>query len=320
MITLPNKDRLIQDLEYRVVDIIKEYQETGEVIISTNYEGICLDHCNFYSLLDYICEKFNINKSKVTIETCNRLEKHDQYKIITQNRFYFASTKESIPNDYIPSKEKLLKHIGCFVGKLNWNRAIILSWLAKNYADQCLLTCHYKDEDAHKLESELTELNFFNSSELSNVVEFLKYCPIEIDESFEEFTILQPKNLTIIKQYKNIFLDLVAETYIMGNTFYVTEKTLRPIIAKTPFIILGPKNYLANLKQLGYKTFSKWWDESYDHHEGVQRIEEIKKILQKILAMSTLELQLLITDMNNILNYNYDHYMDHYVEHTDGSE
>ena len=113
---------------------------------------------------------------------------------------------------------------------------------------------------------------------------------------------------------------MVAETYIMGNTFYVTEKTLRPIIAKTPFIILGPKNYLANLKQLGYKTFSKWWDESYDHHEGVQRIEEIKKILQKILAMSTLELQLLLTDMNNILNYNYDHYMDHYVEHTDGSE
>ena len=316
MITLVNKDRLIYDLEYRVVDMIKEYQETGELVISTNNEGICLEYCKFYSLLDYVCEKFSIDKSKVTIITSNSLEKHDQYKIDTANNFHwFSQTKESIPNDYIPSKEKLLKHVGCFVGKLNWNRAIILSWLAKNFADQCLLTCHYKNEDSQKLQSELTDLNFYNSSELSNVIEFLKYCPIEIDESFDEFTIGPPKHLTILKQYKNIFLDLVVETYIMGNTFFPTEKTLRPIIAKTPFIILGPKNYLANLKELGYKTFSKWWNESYDHYEGVQRIEEIKKIVGTILAMSTLELQLLLSDMNNILNHNYNHYM----EHTHGS-
>lgn len=316
MITLLNKDRLIYDLEYRVVDIIKEYQETGKVILSTNNEGICLDRCNFYSLLDYICESFNIDKSRVTIQTANGIERHNEYKIDTTNNLHwFMKTKESIPNDYISFKEKDLKNLGCFVGKLNWNRGIMLSWLNKNYKDQCLLTCHYRNTDSQKLQSELTELNFYNSSELSNVIEFIKNCPIELGESFEEFTIGPPKHLTILNQYKNIFLDLVVETYIMGNSFFPTEKTLRPIIAKTPFIILGPKNYLSNLKELGFKTFSHWWNESYDDYEGVQRIEEIKQILKtKILSKSTVELQETLSDMKDILNYNYNHYMENIHE------
>jgi len=311
MITLLNKDRFIYDLEYRVVDIVKEYQETGQVILSTNNEGICLERTNFYSLLDYICESFNIDKSRVTIQTANGIERHEVYKIDGKNNLHwFMLTKQSIPSNYVPFKEKDLKTVGCFVGKLNWNRGLILSWLHKNYKEQCLLTCHYRHEDSQKLQSEFTELNFYNSDNLSEVVEFTKYCPLVLDESFNEFTIGPPNHLTILNQYKNIFLDLTAETYIMGNTFFPTEKTLRPMIAKTPFIVLGPKNYLHYLKKLGFKTFSNWWDESYDHCEGVHRIEEIKKVLKNILTKSSDELQEMLSDMKETLEHNYNHYMD----------
>ena len=315
MITLLNKDRFIYDLEYRIVDIIKEYQETGEIILSTNNEGICLDRCNFYSLLNYICERFNIDKSKVTIKTSNRLEQHNEYKIDTTNNLHwFMKTKESIPNNYSPSKEKDLKKVGCFVGKLNWNRGLLLSWLHKNYKDQCLLTCHYRHEDSQKLQSEFTELNFYDSSKLSDVAKFINHCPLELDESFEEFTIGPPNHLMILNQYKNIFLDVITETYIMGNSFFPTEKTLRPIIAKTPFIVVGPKNYLSNLKKLGFKTFSPWWDESYDYCEGVHRIEEIKNVLKSIFTKSSDELQEILSDMKETLEYNYNHYMDEKYE------
>jgi hypothetical protein len=40
MVNLPNKDRIIFDLPHRVVDIIKEYQDTGRIEISVNNEGI----------------------------------------------------------------------------------------------------------------------------------------------------------------------------------------------------------------------------------------------------------------------------------------
>ena len=60
-------------------------------------------------------------------------------------------------------------------------------------------------------------------------------------------------------------MDIVVETYVSGQSFFPTEKTLRPIIAQTPFIVMGPKGYLANLRRMGFMTFGQWWDESYDN-------------------------------------------------------
>jgi hypothetical protein len=74
--------------------------------------------------------------------------------------------------------------------------------------------------------------------------------------------------------------------------------------------VLGPKNYLSNLKKLGFKTFSSWWDESYDYCEGVHRIEEIKNVLKSIFTKSSDELQEMLSDMKETLEYNYNHYMD----------
>ena len=62
MINLPNKDRVIFDLPLRVVDMIKEYQETGALVIRTNAEGLCLSSAKFDPVLDYLCDKFSIDK------------------------------------------------------------------------------------------------------------------------------------------------------------------------------------------------------------------------------------------------------------------
>ena len=95
----------------------------------------------------------------------------------------------------------------------------------------------------------------------------------------------------------------------MGNTFFPTEKTIRPIIAQTPFIIMGPKHYLANLKKLGFKTFDKWWSEDYDQFAGVDRIIEIKKRLSDIFSWQQEKLHTVLTEMQPILEFNYNHYM-----------
>ena len=114
MITLNNKDGFIFDLEYRVVDILEEYQRTGAVEINTNAEGICLQQIKFYSLLNYICDKFNIEKSHISILTSNALEHHDEYKIIVKPiSHWFRKVKTAIPKNYSPSKlNNLLGQIG----------------------------------------------------------------------------------------------------------------------------------------------------------------------------------------------------------------
>ena len=65
--------------------------------------------------------------------------------------------------------------------------------------------------------------------------------------------------------YKDIFIDLVVEAHLFGNSFYPTEKIARAIMCKKPFIVMAPLFYLEYLKQMGFKTFNKFWSEDYDH-------------------------------------------------------
>jgi hypothetical protein len=310
MINLINKDRFIYDLEYKSLDIIKEYVDTGQIEIIANNEGLCLEICGFYKFLDYLSDIFNIDKSKITIYTRNSLENHKFYNIKTLHNHWFNRTKKSIPNNYTPTKDIKLKTIACFVGKINWNRLILLTYLNENFKEQSLITCHYRNEDAQKLQSELTELNFYASDELLNCIKFLNQCPLIIDDEFDTYTIGPPEHLTILQHYHKFFAELVIETYVMGNSFFPTEKTIRPIIAKTPFIVMGPTNYLNNLKKLGFKTFDRWWDESYDCVDGVERINQIKKIIETITSWSQERHQEVYYEMKDILEHNRNLYLE----------
>ena len=152
-----------------------------------------------------------------------------------------------------------------------------------NHKLKTLMTCHYDpNQERHQIDSELTEINRIYSEELPSVVKFLPQCPIYLTEGFLNYTIGPPTHYNIISEYRSIFLDLVIETYIAGISFFPTEKTLRPIIAKTPFVVMGPAGYLSNLQRMGFKTFSKWWDEGYDNFSNRQRIIEIKNILTSV--------------------------------------
>ena len=133
MIDLINRDRKIYDIEYRIVDIIHEYQTNGEVHITTNGEGISLDKVKFFNLLDYVCEKFNIEKNKVYIHTFNILEKHPEYNIEANLSHWWYSIQAHIDKFYVfKEKKKELKTICSFMGRVNWCRLIFASWLAQN--------------------------------------------------------------------------------------------------------------------------------------------------------------------------------------------
>ena len=66
------------------------------------------------------------------------------------------------------------------------------------------------------------------------------------------------------KFYENSLVHIIAETNFFGNIMHLTEKTLKPIMYKQPFIVLGPKDSLKYIRNMGFKTFNDIWDESYD--------------------------------------------------------
>lgn len=304
MVVLENKDTYIFNLPEKVADIINEYFSTGKVVITTNSEGLCLESTSFYKTLDYVCEKFQISKKSITIQTCNVEEIHPDYIIQILDNHWIDECKTYFKIK-IPNKNKKIKTVGCFLGKPNWHRLALSAWLYTNYHDKILSTCHYDPgQERHIIDSELTTLNKLAASELPIVISYMQHCPVCLDEGFLNYTIGPPTHYNLLSKYPDIFLDLVVETYITGRSFFPTEKSLRPIIAKTPFITMGPQGHLSNMKRIGFKTFSNWWSEDYDNFNGYQRIVEIKKVLTDIFTWPNDKLHNTLEEMIEILNYN----------------
>ena len=90
----------------------------------------------------------------------------------------------------------------------------------------------------------------------------------------------------VISYYEKTYFELVTESLgaIDGDdSFHITEKTLKPIMMRHPFIMLSTKHYLKNLRGLGFKTFGDFIDESYDDCDTVQeRVDIISKNLERL--------------------------------------
>lgn len=64
--------------------------------------------------------------------------------------------------------------------------------------------------------------------------------------------------------YQNSLVSIITETNFDSNEVTLTEKSYKPIKEKHPFIIVGAKGALKGIHDAGFKTFSEFWDESYD--------------------------------------------------------
>ena len=73
------------------------------------------------------------------------------------------------------------------------------------------------------------------------------------------------------------YFSIVSETHYADDqqTCFISEKTFKAIANRQPFIILGNRNSLTHLKNLGYKTFDSIIDESYDELESIHRMNAI---------------------------------------------
>lgn len=311
MISLPNIDGLIWDLEYRTADIIKSLIENGSANVALNQEGPCADAIGLYRLLDYITGMLGVDKNKVAIHTCNQLETHNEYTIVKYPPLYVEETgifyNNNKDNFHSKTFNSTFKTFGLFIGRSNWIRLRLASELYNNYCNNTIMTFHYnRDVDFHRPHCGVDELMNQNVelTVLDQVSKLLQASPITVDSIIEEYPMLSPAHLNIAKVYHNFFCEIVCETYFSGTSFYPTEKIWRPIMLKTPFIVHGPKNYLTNLKRLGFKTFEQWWPEGYSEDPPEYQIIEILKIIEDLSAKSTTELETMYQEMQPILEHN----------------
>ncbi len=106
--------------------------------------------------------------------------------------------------------------------------------------------------------------------------------------------------------YRNCWLEVVPET-LYKSAYFITEKTIKPIATKTPFLILSSQGYLKFIKDQGFLTFDSLIDESYDQcHRVEDRAKNLVLQLQDIVQNGAREFY---EAAYPILEYNQNHLM-----------
>jgi len=130
--------------------------------------------------------------------------------------------------------------------------------------------------------------------------------PISLDgkKVQDQYDADQNTNSSLLRQYAFFHVELVAETYTLGDTFFPTEKTVRPIMAGKPWIIYGPRDFVKRLKDMGFRSYQDFWDESYDLYQGPERWQHIQRTIQDLCHMPKHEFKLLLAQAQDIALHN----------------
>lgn len=108
--------------------------------------------------------------------------------------------------------------------------------------------------------------------------------------------------------HDDVFCSIVNESSFLDITTYISDKTLTAILNSMPFVIVGPPYALRTAKEMGFKTFDKYWEESYDSElDHTKRLHKIFKVIDTIATFSMSDLASIQNDMQDLLLYNKQH-------------
>lgn len=283
-----------------LVDFLIEHQNQ-EIIINNGSEGCCARTVGLYDWLD----KFKF--SSVVIETSNSLETHDKYKIKCIFPWKFLNVQQPIePELHTWNKDAVF---GTVYGRPLWHRLGLASHLlAKhNGISKVGFTIDPSKIDSREL-YEITQLWQHHPESLVEFASIQHQFPLihNDTELYSPGTTMTDGYVSQTKKiYPNFLIDIVAETFTSGNCFFITEKTVRPMLLKKPFIAMASQDHLLYLRQLGFKTFGEFWDEDYDGYSVELRFKKILELIDTLALKSTTELESMYRGMQYILDHNY---------------
>lgn len=268
-----------------------------DIEINLEPEAICLENLGLYKILD----QFEFNS--VSINTWNPLEFHHRYNVVYKgNNFWFNHISNNLKIPFTNTHSFL-----CLYHRPTAGRLGLASYLNKNYKDQSIIHFSAKTNIDNRVHFELDKLLMWDLQSIVNVGELLPSLPI-LQSSPDRYTPTNGYDYSdpLTDLYQNIFVDVVVESHVAGNTFFPTEKTVRPILLERPFIVFGSKNYLLYLRQMGFKTFWQYWDEDYDSHDGKDRLLKMYQVIDYIASLTSNQRLQLFEKLKPILDYNRD--------------
>lgn len=88
------------------------------------------------------------------------------------------------------------------------------------------------------------------------------------------------------KIFDQSYFQIVLETdFFSHDQFFLTEKTIRPLMSGQPFVVGATPGFLKHLHNLGFRTYSELWNEDYDsiinHYDRLEALSNLCIDLEK---------------------------------------
>jgi len=288
---------LENDCLLNTVELVKfcQQHQGQEISLIVSNEGHCLTKTGVYDILNTFEFQF------VKIKTFNLLESHHRYQIdnTSWNHWLYRTDSFDYSFDYTWNQKNIF---GCFYGRPTAARLGIASHLARYHKEYSTVTVKFSfDDQDDRRRFDLDRLFYWHPDAIDHV-NLLRAEEFRTDHSYKPGSYNQNNSLAHL--YQDIFVDLVAEPIYEGTSFYPTEKIARAMLCRRPFIVMASKYYVHYLRQMGFKTFDQWWDESYDCYDSNIRYHKILKLIDQ-LASNKYQIEKYYHDMQQVLTHNY---------------
>lgn len=169
----------------------------------------------------------------------------------------------------LPKKKKYSKKFLNLNRRWRLHRPLLITLLkARNLLDAGHISFAPSD-DNQTWNSVYTRLQHIHSDNvkikqlLDNNIDVQQLPPMYLDTT-DLVTNRATHETTISKYYVDTYFSIVNETTYYENTPFLSEKIFKTIGMGHPFILATAPNSLQYLKQLGYKTYAPFINETYD--------------------------------------------------------
>jgi hypothetical protein len=320
-------DGLFDDNQVAAEVLHRVRNKTAYFLVTLFYEGY-MDDEFLNHLSDYFTSKGLPLTQIVYMTNCyNGQEVYEDYckrnhKLPEMQMEYFPvfridkcnvrqAITESVISKYRPGPRK--KTFLCFNRRYNDHRLMLyLAVVQHGLIDQCYYSMDKTQPEANRsfIENCKYLLSRFSDMGLisDDVLAADKLLPLVLDNpNFSRYPM--EHSVDPVKHlYDTSLINIVTETYFFNKIIHITEKTYKPIAFMQPFILVAAAGSLQHLKDMGFKTFSNFWDESYDQElDDKQRFRKITALIQSISDWTEEEKTQFTFKVKDIVDYNAAH-------------
>ena len=246
------------------------------------------------------------------------------YKIKTRfiQYCYYLQRMKAVASRTALDKRSFTKYYSCLCRGSVYNHryGMVYNLWANNLLQKGNVSCEpYRELEESKgsnwvNDNETTENFMTNFTDWkTRKYDFASALPLTYDNKVNQHWLFDYDEKYI---FDNSFLWIPTESHLGHDGVIISEKTWKAIAYGSPFCINGEKNSLKYLKEMGFKTFEDFWDESYDNDTKPDRIKKITNIVKNLCDKDISEINSMYQDMLPILRHNQKTMIEN-TQHTD---